>query len=325
MGLENFAPEFETPEQYIIDITYGIWEERGVGRLEDWYAADCPVNSPHGEETTRAQVYDHTLSTMHMFPNRDILADDVIIGDRKPGFLSSHRARSVGRHLGDGYYGPATNRPVTTLTIADCLCRDNMVVAEWLLGDKARICIQLGLDPEAFGRDLGAANPAPYVVGNAAMRRRWADPEGFPIIGDAPLAERILDTYDAIWNRKMLQVMDERYDRAIRFEGIGGTLCYGRPRTGNVFSSILASVPDGTFAPHHLIVRQQEERAVRVALRWSYCGTHSGEGWYGDPTGCPLAILGITNFELRDGKILNEWLLVDDTAIYAQIAAYAAI
>jgi len=322
MGMENFSKEFQTPEQYITDITYKIWEERGIGRLHDWYAADCPVYSPHGIENTLANVFDHTLSTMHLFPNRDILAEEIIIGDRPSGFLSSHRARSVGRHLGDGIYGPATNRPVTTLAIADCLCQDNMVVAEWLLRDQASIVQQIGLDPVAFGRELGTQNPEPYTVGNEAMGQRWADPQGLAIMGDNAIANRISDTYAAIWSDKNLNVLEDQYDRAVRFEGPGGQLCYGRIRTGNIFSSILASIPDGRYEPHHIIVRQQAERAVRVALRWSYCGTHSGHGRYGDPTGVPVAILGISHFELRDGRILNEWQVVDETAVHAQIAAY---
>ena len=96
----------------------------------------------------------------------------------------------------------------------------------------------------------------------------------------------------------------------------------GETRLGNVLTAILAAIPEGKWEPHHLIVREQSERAVRVALRWSYCGLHSGHGWYGEATGVPVAMLGITHFELRDGAIANEWLVVDDTAIYAQIAAY---
>lgn len=322
MGMQNFSAEFETPEQYIIDITYKIWEERGIGRIHDWYAADCPVVTPHGVENRVEDVIDHTLSTMHLFPNRDILAEDVIIGDKPEGFLSSHRARSVGRHLGEGYYGPATNRPIVTLAIADCLCKDNQVVAEWLLGDQARNAIQLGIDPVSFGKEKGVQKPEAYAVGNEAMRQRWSDPQGLTVIGGNDIANNISDTYSALWNGKKLNRMDEKYDRAVRFEGPAGLVTYGRTRTGNVFSSIIASIPDGRYEPHHIIVRQEEERATRVALRWSYCGTHSGVGRYGKPTGTPVAILGITHFELRDGFIVNEWLLIDEIAMYAQMAAY---
>jgi predicted ester cyclase len=322
MSMQNFSSEFGTPEQYIIDITYKIWEERGVGRIRDWYAVDCPVRRPHRVTNTVEAVVLNTLESIVEFPDEEVLADDVIIGDKPNGFYSSHRVRSLATHLGDGsYYGPATNRRVATLSIADCLCRDNRVVEEWVVGDHAAMVLQLGLDPAAFGKARGRQTPGAYAIGNEAMRQRWADPQGLTIVGDETVANRIIDTYAAMWNDKNLNVMSERYDRAVRFEGPAGYLSYGRAASGKVFTGILAAIPDGHFEPHHLIVRQQPERAVRVALRWSYCGSHSGNGRYGEPSGSPVAMLGISHFELRDSLIANEWMVVDDTAIYAQIAA----
>lgn len=323
--MQNFAPEFQTPEQYIIDITYKIWEEQGVGRIRDWYAPDCPVRSPSDVSHTSDDVVNNTLSTQQIFPNRDLLAEDVIIGDKPSGFYSSHRVRGVGEHGGDGYYGPATNRPVTTLAIADCLCRDNRIVEEWVLGDQAAVVQQLGIDPVVFGKAIGTDNPAAYAIGNDAMRERWADPQGLTIVGDTTIAQRIIDTYASIWNDKNLNVMSQRYDRAVRFEGPGGQLCYGRTRTANVFTAILAALPDGRFDTHHVIVCQQSERAVRVAVRWSYCGSHTGGGRYGEPSGAPVTLLGITHVELRNGLIAQEWMVVDETTVYAQIAAHLVV
>lgn len=132
---------------------------------------------------------------------------------------------------------------------------------------------------------------------------------------------RIIDTYDAIWNEKHFNVMTEQYARAVRFEGPDGTLCYGRKPVSQLFYGIMASIPEGRFEPHHIIVRQDAARDVRVALRWSYCGAQTGTGRYGAASGSPVAILGITHFELHDDLIASEWLVIDETAIYAQIAA----
>ena len=323
--MRDFSPEFQTPEQYIIDITYKIWEERGIGRIYDWYADEVQVRTTNCVKSSVESVVKHTLEKMHEFPDRELLAEDVIIGDKAEGFLSSHRVRSTATHLGDGTFGPATHRPVTMLAIADCLCRENQVVEEWLLRDQADVARQLGLDPVMFGSALGNDNPAAYTVGNEAMRQRWADPDGFVIVGDNGIANQIVDAYDAIWNEKNLHVMAQFYDRALRFEGTAGWRSFGRTRTGDYLTSMLASIPDGRFEPHHVIVRQQPERAIRVALRWSYCGVHSGRGRYGMPTGTPVALLGITHFELRDGLIAYECLVSDETTIYAQLAAYQQV
>ena len=274
--------------------------------------------------TTVDAVVNSTLASIAQFPDEEVLAEDVIIGDKVSGFYSSHRVRSVERHLGDGFYGPPTNRPITGLTIADCLCRDNQVVEEWVVGDQAGVLLQLGGDPATFGASQGRNNPAAYTIGNEAMRARWADVQGLTVVGDEPIASRTLASYDAIWNAKNLNVLQEHYDRAIRFEGPGGHLSYGRARMGNLLLTMLSAIPDGRFEPHHLIVRQQSARAVRIALRWSYCGSHRGAGRYGDATGVPIAILGISHFELRDNLVVQEWMVVDETAIYAQIAAHLA-
>jgi len=322
--MENFAPESKSPEQYIIDITYQIWEERGIGRIRDWYAAEGPVRTPHGVTRSVEAVVQSTLATLHEFPDRQLLPEDIIIGDFENEFLSSHRVRSTATHLGEGAFGLATHRPIVMLTIADCLCRENQVVDEWLVRDQAGIARQLGLDPAQHGTTLGLKNPEQYTVGNETFIKRWDSPDGLTILGDQALADRIIQTYDTIWNRKNLNIIDENYDRAIRFEGPTGELHYGPYPTSNFLNSMLASIPDGRFEPHHVIVRQDPEKAVRVALRWSYAGTHSGRGRYGDPTQIPLTILGISHFELRYGKIVNEWFCIDETALYAQIAAYQA-
>ncbi len=325
MSMQNFATEFETPEQYIIDITYIIWEEGNVGRIHDWYAPVCPVRSPHGVMNTADEMVNETLEQMHVFTNRRPLADDVIIGDRPSGFYSSHRVRSVGRHMGDSALGPATKRAYQGLGIADCLCRDNKIVEEWKLRDHASFVRQLGIDPVAHGISLGKNNPTAYAIGNEAMRKRWVDENGLNILGDKAIANSIIDTYDALWNGKHLNMVSEQYVPAVRFEGPNGHLSYGREPVTNVVASMMASLPDGRFEPHHLIVRQQNDRAVRVAIRWTFCGTHSGHGRYGAPTNAPVAILGISHFELHDGLIASEWMVADETAIYAQIAAYLEI
>jgi hypothetical protein len=171
------------------------------------------------------------------------------------------------------------------LTNADCLCRNNQVVEEWLVRDQAGMALQFGLDPFAFGNELGEKKVEAYKVGNDAMTKRWADPHGLTILGNEGRANRIMDTDDAIWNDKNLNAMAENFVRTVRLEGPSGHLSYGRFRPGNLFYGILASIPDGRFEPHHIIVQQEEEKAIRVALWGSFCGTHKGRGRYGTPSG----------------------------------------
>jgi predicted ester cyclase len=56
-------------------------------------------------------------------------------------------------------------------------------------------------------------------------------------------------------------------------------------------------------------------------MRWRVVGRHVGHGRYGAPTGQPVEILGITHAEVVGGRILREWVLVDEVALWMQLLA----
>lgn len=322
--MQGFDPEFTDPVDYIIKITHRIWESRGIGLIRDrYYAPRTLVRTPLGLSDTAEAVVNSTLEALAEFPDRQLLADDVIIGDKPAGFYSSHRARSTARHDGSGRFGKATGRSLLMLTIADCLCRENRVVEEWLVRDQAGVALQLGADPVAIGHAAARANPAMAAPGADALLARWADPEGLTIEGDQALAARVIDAWKEIWPGADLDRIARHYDRAVRLEAPGAELHYGTHSLERFLFGLLAAIPNGSFTAHHAVARRDPGRPPRVAVRWSYAGRHRGHGRYGAPSGAMLVLLGISQVELRDDRIVNEWMLVDDVSVHAQIAGAA--
>ncbi len=226
--MTGFAPKFRTPEDYIIGITYDIWEGGGLGLIEsDYYAATCPVYTPLSVSYTAQEVTAGTRSTLAEFPDRNLLADDIIVGAKRPGFYSSHRVRSVATHLGPGRFAPPSGRSLTMLTIADCQCRDNRIVEEWLVRDQAGIARQVGRDPRLLGYELGRTNPAAAAPGVEALLARWADANGQTVEGDKTLAAMALSAMTAIWGAKEAGAVERHYDRSVRMEAPGSELHYG--------------------------------------------------------------------------------------------------
>ncbi|WP_321795119.1 hypothetical protein [Caballeronia sp. J97] len=129
--------KYATVPDYIYGITREIWEERGVGRkLQEYYAADILLRAPTGFTGSNDGVTSQTLQTLHQFPDRQLIGEDVIwTGYDDGSFLSSHRLTSVMRHTGDGILGRATGRMVRSRIIADCWVRGGKVVEEWLVRD----------------------------------------------------------------------------------------------------------------------------------------------------------------------------------------------
>jgi len=109
--MKGFSNRFKDFPDYIIGVTKEIWEDRGVGTLNHYYAPDIPVRSPMGIQRGNQAVIASTMATIHEFPDRELLGEDVIwSGNEDDGFLSSHRLLTTATHTQDGAFGPATGK-----------------------------------------------------------------------------------------------------------------------------------------------------------------------------------------------------------------------
>ena len=151
LGMRGFDAEFVDLPHYIRVITDRIWEGRRIDDIKRYYSDPCIVETPLGVSTTVSDVIAGTQATLKMFPDRRLLAEDIIVsGDDDNGYLSSHRIISPMTHLGDGNFGLASGKRVHARTIADCVCKDNRIIHEWLVRDHAAIAYAIGSTPKAL-------------------------------------------------------------------------------------------------------------------------------------------------------------------------------
>jgi len=94
--MNGFDSEFKNLKDFILKITYRIWEERGVERIRDYYGEKAPVKTPTSVSDNVEDVISSTYKTLQMFPDRELLGEDVIGSEDVPGtFYSSHRILSI--------------------------------------------------------------------------------------------------------------------------------------------------------------------------------------------------------------------------------------
>jgi predicted ester cyclase len=257
-----------------------------------------------------------------MFPDRQLYGEDVIGAENSVGtFYSSHRILSTMTHEGDGVFGSPTGKKVVTRTIADCICRENQVVDEWLVRDQSAILLQLGVDPETFGEKLAQADRAggiPVAEPEALVARWTGPPDSGPIQGNA---KRIADSYQAVWEAGDFGALIDTHDRAYQGFAPGGELLYGRDGLVDFLTRMRAAIADTVYQVHHWIEQRENEKNSRIALRWSVAGTHSGVGRFGSPTGSPVVILAMSHLELQHGLVVREYHGIDELSIWTQIAA----
>jgi hypothetical protein len=321
----GFDEKFSDLPAYTLGITREIWEDRGVGpALKRYYADDVVVRAPSGVQIGNADVTRSTLGTLHEFPDRRLVGEDVIWhGDEEAGFLSSHRLISVMRHTGDGAFGRATGRVVRSRIIADCVIHANQVREEWLVRDQAAFAACLGLSARSLAElqlesDLATRGRAVYFTPAQDV------PSHFPArvepSGSAALCAQI---YRRIWTDKELSSIRQGYGEGCTVFAPGGTTLSGHADLDGFLIGYLASFPDARLCMASAFVNRHANAYDRVALRWTVEGTHAGWGHFGRPSGGPVHIMGLTHALVFEGRILMEWLLIDEVSIWKQILAPA--
>ena len=225
-GMEGFNPRYADIVDYIIGVTHEIWEEKGVGKLYDYYANTTRVHSSDGTLYGRDAVMAATLGTLAAYPDRRLYGDEVIWdGDDQQGYYSSHRLVHSGTNRGWSLYGPPTHNKVRYYAIADCICRNNMVIEEWLVRDELALVHQLGLDPVQTARDMARreaqANPSGQPDGDIKRGVGQLPP---PVM--APPPDGPFDPEDfarrarhEIWNWRLLNKVRDYYAETLHAKG----------------------------------------------------------------------------------------------------------
>jgi predicted ester cyclase len=313
--MKGFDAEFHDLDQYIRVITDRIWEGRRLDDIRRYYAEACAVETPSGVTIGIEPVIEGTRATLLAFPDRRLLAEDVIVsGDERSGYLSSHRIFSPMTHAGPGVFGPPSCKPVTARTIADCVCIDNRIVHEWLVRDQAAIARQIGLHE----RDLA---------------QRWLDAQGGwhkPPMPPAPapyrslidpneMAQAYAAGYRRLWSQGDAGALSATHHSAAIVALPGGELAVGTQALSRFWAGILAALPQAQFELEHLVANQRPGRATSMAMRWRARAVHSGQGRYGPPSGHRVEVLGICHADVEHGRIVREWVLIDDVAVWMQV------
>jgi predicted ester cyclase len=317
--MQGFDAEFVDLDHYIRVITDRIWECRRLDDIKLYYAADCAVETPAGVSIGVEPVIAGTRATLAAFPDRRLLAEDVVIsGDAHGGFLSSHRIFSPMTHAGPGSFGAPTGRTVYARTIADCVCINNRIVHEWLVRDQGAIARQLGRSPrelaqvwlnEARGwrKPAMPPAPAPYVS----------------FIDHNPVAQAYAAAYQTLWQQGQPTALQaSHHAQAISALPGGHTACNAAALEA-FWAPWLAAMPHAQFALEHLVANPKPGRAgagsATIAMRWRVRATHQAPGVWGQPTGKAVEILGICHADVEAGRVLREWVLIDEVATWMQM------
>jgi predicted ester cyclase len=321
--IPGFDPEYADIVDYILRCTHRIWEQKDVGLIATHYGPDIVVHLMTGPAVGMGDIIAGTSRTLSAFPDRTLTGEAVIWSDEGDGaYSSSHRITSTATNLGASELGPATGKRITFTTIADCLCKENLIIEEWLVRDYSAMALGLGYHPRMVARTHAAADKA---KGGKAKWRKAAMAQ----VIDAPLtafSNHAMPNpaqdprafahafFDQIIAHRRFGRVREVYSPAAHWAGPGGRRLFGWGEIAGWFTALIGSFGDARIHIQHVAAVDD-----MIAVRWELAGTHDGGALYGAATGEPIYILAVTHWRIAHGVIVDEVTVFDEVALMRQM------
>ena len=324
-AMPGFDPKFRDIVDYIVKITHEIWEERGIGRIYDYYGTNMRIHTSSGDIFTRDKVIEGTIQSLAAYPDRRLYADEVIwSGDDEKGYYTSHRLTHEGHNWGHTRYGPPTGKKVSYRAIAECSVVEGVIIEEWLARDELSLVYQLGFDVHEMARKMAEVEPETdiqFTVPGEPDRLRGQLPPAAAPVGSAEfdVEHFVKRAIHEIWNWRLLNKVDDYYSPQYICQSASGRALYGRNQFSTYILSLLSPFPNLAISIDHFCALRESPGRYRTATRWTMMGTHTGPGIYGPPTGMPVRIMGISHHLVENGKFIQEWTVFDEFALLIQL------
>ncbi|TCP30951.1 putative ester cyclase [Scopulibacillus darangshiensis] len=138
--------------------------------------------------------------------------------------------------------------------------------------------------------------------------------------GDFEIGDFILDMYNKVWEWRLFNEVPNFYADNAVLHYICDKDLVGFQQIQSMLVSLFASFPSANFLVERVTCNQGEsENSWDVAVRWRLQGLHEGIGYFGDPSGKPVEIMGISHLRIQNEKVVEEWFTFDGLDVLRQI------
>ena len=328
-SLQGFDPTYRNIIDYIVRITYRIWEtnDREVEYIGECYSLDSQVFDDYGLQLGNQKIIVDTHHTTSAFPDIILDAEEVIwAGNDQIGFHTSHLTRISGTNTGSSRYGNATGKTVNFLVLANCVALQNDIFLEHVLYNTSAMLQQLGIDPWEESARLVKNPPAgwPRSQENWDQLRSATSP-AIPISQAEPITGFDPDTFtreihDNVWNGNQSAIINS-YAENLLFECATERIFSGRTAYRHYVNELRSVFPDLQLQVDEVYWMGNELDGWLISTRWSAEGTHLGKGIYRSPSGKTCQMWGITQWQVLNGIVQKEWQLFNELDLMMQILA----
>lgn len=297
-------------------------EDTAIGLIYETHAHNCTLRTGEMQAPLygREAVISHWLGELHGFSEQQLsdsnafAAPDTIAP--KQSQLMMSRARVQATHSGENVFGCSTGTAVQFRTQSFCRVANGRLLEEWQFTDRLHLALQMGLSPQHLGRHLAQKQykmQPRWHTGELASGQGQTGPE--PSEANAEQTQPVLCNWVDALNSRRFDRLTNLYQCTARIHAPGGRTLDGPKALARFWLSLIAALPDCRLEIQHLVTDNETQQ---LGLLWRLCGHHSGPGLTPEPAGQRLSLHGISQWQLEDGKISDEWTLFDEIELIAQ-------
>ena len=158
-----------------------------------------------------------------------------------------------------------------------------------------------------------------FLTGSLLMAQMAQMAQGQPTPEEAIQARNkavAMRVFDEIFNQGKFQVADEIYAPDFRNHGLHQSVDLKTDQDA-------VHAEKKAFPDLRMSVQEMVAEGDKVAVLWTFHGTHTGSGYEGlPPTGTPVELRGITIWRIVDGRIREEWSSWSETEAYIRMFAH---
>ena len=149
-----------------------------------------------------------------------------------------------------------------------------------------------------------------FLAGALLMAQGQPTADGSIQSRNKAVAKRV---FDEIFNEGKFQVADEIYAPDFQNHGLHRSVDLKTDQ-----EAVLAEKK--AFPDLRISVQEMLAEGDKVAVLWTFQGTHTGSGYEGlPPTGTRVEVRGMTIWRIVDGRIVEEWSSFSETGAYIRM------
>jgi predicted ester cyclase len=325
-SMRGFEDAYRNIVDYIVRITFRIWDDRDVEYIRDTYGAESHTFDDFGLQFGSDKVVRDTYASMTAFSDIECVAQEVIwAGDDEVGFHTSHRVLIRGTNDGPSKYGPATGKKVEFVVIANCVAKNNIISLEHVLYNAPALIEQLGFDIHDQLQKMQSEPPQGWPLPEALwnqMRNAVKPPQ--PISEADPVAGFDVDrlvrgAFGETWGaRRSPDRLRAYYTDDVSVVSASNRKWTGLEKHCEFFDMLTQAFPDLCVQVDE-VYWANEGAETHVALRWSATATHAAAGLYGAPTHSKVRLWGLNQYDVVGERIAREWMLFNEFDILLQL------